>query len=113
MSNPKQTWSGGSGKVYEYEIFPINIEFNPNQNGNYIFAKQTQTGWNTVYIGDGDIKARTESHKNNGCVTRKGATHVHTHINGSEVSKKQEESDLLARHIEAYEPTGCNVKIGG
>lgn len=35
----KVNWKGISGTEYTYEIFPKGSTFNPNQDGNYIFAK--------------------------------------------------------------------------
>jgi hypothetical protein len=113
MSNETIHWPGKSGKSYTYTIFLVGTEFSPNQLGNYIFCKKTAEAWNAVYIGQGDIKQRTESHISDGCVTKKGATHIHAHNNNDESIRQSEESDLLALHTEAYMPTGCNEKIGG
>lgn len=113
MNNQKQIWKGKSGQNYEFGVFDINFVFNPNQVGNYIFAKRTLLQWEAVYIGEGDIKERTESHKRDGCVIRKGATHIHAHLNNNEKFRKSEEYDLLAQNTEAYAPIGCNIKPGG
>lgn len=113
MTNQKATWYGASKKPYEFTVFEISTVFDPNQNGNYIFAKKNSTGWDAVYIGQGDIKTRTEEHLSDGCVTRKNATHIHAHLNLNEKSRTDEESDLLGYNTEAYIPTGCNKKIGG
>lgn len=113
MEYPKQKWQGKNGNTYEFTVYPIDISFKSKVDGNYIFAKQTMRGWDAVYIGEGDLKTRTEAHKNDGCVLRKGATHIHAHTNNNEEARKQEESDLLGFNSEAYEPNGCNVKIGG
>jgi len=88
------SWKGRSGNTYDFTVFTIDVTFNPNENGNYIFAKKTQTGYDAVYIGEGDIKDRTEAHKREGCVIRKGATHIHAHLNNSEIARKNEEEDL-------------------
>ncbi len=112
--NQKQIWNGGSGRGYEFSIYTIDAKFSQGQNGNYIFAKQSLVaGWVAVYIGEGDLKTRIDAHRIDGCITEKGATHIYAHINIDDNSRKEEESDLLIAHAEAYEPIGCNVKIGG
>ncbi len=113
MNNETINWQGGSGKHYSFTIFSIETDFNPNQDGNYIFAKQTQTGWNAIYIGEGDLQTRVHDKEHRGCVIKKGATHIHAHLNKNEKKRKDEEVDLLAYNSEAYHPIGCNIKIGG
>lgn len=113
MSNEKINWKGASGKLYDFEIFSIDANFDPNQNGNYIFAKRTSKGWYAVYIGEGDIQTRTRDETHRSCALKKGATHIHAHLNNNETDRKTEESDLLGYNSEAYQPVGCNVKIGG
>ncbi len=112
MANPKIKWNGIQGKFYEYESFPITTPINPNLQGNYIFCKQIPNGWAAVYIGEGDLKTRTQEHIKTGCVIEKGATHIHAHLNDKDAAFA-EETDLLLVHLEAYTPTGCNVKKGG
>lgn len=113
MSTIGQQWKGGSGKKYEFTVYSVDTIFDRGQNGNYIFAKLVNNIWQAVYIGEGDLRERTETHKYNGCVLQKGATHIHARINSDEQSRKDEETDLLVEYLEAYEPSGCNVKIGG
>ncbi len=113
MSNKKVNWQGERGNLYSFSIFPIETGFNPNQDGNYIFAKQTQTGWDAVYIGEGDLQTRTQDEEHRSCAIKKGATHLHVHLNNNETNRKAEESDLLGYNTEAYHPLGCNKKIGG
>ena len=48
MAN-KCNWTGASGKIYEYEIFPIGTDWN-DVAGNYIFAKQSSPNkWASIY----------------------------------------------------------------
>ncbi len=106
-------WSGGSDRRYEFEIYPFDYDPPEDLEGVYIFAKKVDGVWNAVYIGQGKIKDRLEEHREDGCVSDKGSTHVHTR----EVADKQErldtEGDLLEGNQEAYAPTGCNEKKGG
>ena len=113
MNTEKVYWPGLSGKHYEFEVFDIETQFYPNNDGNYIFAKRTMTGWNAVYIGEGDIRTRTSDEKHRNCAIGKGATHVHAHENNNESDRKDEEEDLLGYNTEAYHPVGCNLKISG
>ncbi|MBL1215809.1 MAG: hypothetical protein HND52_20745 [Ignavibacteriae bacterium] len=113
MNEESQDWQGLSGNNYRFKIFPFNVVFSPNQDGNYIFAKLTETGWEAVYIGQGDLRERVNYHKSELCVLHNGATHIHAHSNKSEVLRRREETDLLFKHLEAYEPSGCNKRTGG
>ena len=107
-------WTGGSGTKYTYHVYSLPRSFNTGQNGNYIFAKKTATGWDAVYIGEGDLGERiSENHHKWDCIKEKGAGHVHVHLNTDEQARKSEESDLLDGNPEAYEPIGCNEKEGG
>lgn len=106
-------WSGASGKTYTYYVHDINFDPKPDQDGNYIFAKIVDSKWSPVYIGEGDLKDRKEAHLNDGCVTEKGATHFHCHMNDDKEARRAEESDLLGNYPQAYKPTGCNEKPGG
>ena len=106
-------WPGASGKKYSYYVHEITWTPNENQDGNYLFAKIENNVWVPVYFGEGDLQDRKADHLANGCVTRKGATHFHCHLNGNSFARGSEESDLLANYPKAYAPTGCNVKPGG
>jgi hypothetical protein len=112
---PKCNWTGASGRVYAFFIHPLPASFNPNQDGNYIFSKETSPGkWSPIYIGEGDLASRvSNSHHQASCMGSKGATHVHAHLNGSEEARKAEEEDLLANYTNAYKPIGCNEMVGG
>ena len=112
---PTCDWTGASGKNYTYYIWSLPANFDPDQDGNYIFSKKNSEGqWIPIYIGEGDLAERvSDSHHQATCIKSKGATHVHVHLNKSEIDRKAEESDLLARYTNAYKPNGCNEKIGG
>ncbi|NCQ16316.1 hypothetical protein GW814_01515 [Candidatus Falkowbacteria bacterium] len=110
---PTVNWTGASGKPYTYHIWELPANFNPNQNGNYIYTKIMNNQWVPIYIGQGDLKDRTENHHKAVCIRSKGATHIHVHLNSIEANRLAEEQDLLARYTNAYEPSGCNERIGG
>lgn len=111
---PTVNWTGGSGRQYTYHIYPLPVNFDPNQSGNYIYSRLSQDNkWIPIYIGQGDLKDRTENHHKATCIRSKGATHVHVHTNSVEANRLSEERDLLANYTNAYEPLGCNEKIGG
>jgi hypothetical protein len=109
------TWIGASGTKYTYYIHPRHPQINPDQLGNYIYAKKNGDGlWMPVYIGEGDLSVRcSTSHHQHTCIDSKGATHVHMHLNPNEANRLAEETDLLKRYLNAYAPGGCNVKVGG
>jgi hypothetical protein len=111
----KCTWTGESGASYEYFIHQLPVDFNPNQDGNYIFSKKNDKGrWVPIYIGQGDLARRVSAdHHQADNIRKKGATHVHVHLNLKEGSRMIEEKDLLAKYTNAYTPHGCNEREGG
>ena len=113
--HPKCTWTGESGTPYEYFIYPLPFTFNRNQDGNYIYSRKNDQGkWVPIYIGEGDLADRIgDEHHQAACIKRRGATHVHAHLNPDEKDRTAEEADLLANYTNAYKPTGCNDKEGG
>ncbi len=113
--HPKCTWTGESGATYVYFIHSLPVTFDPDQDGNYIYSRKNDQGkWVPVYIGEGDLAERiNDEHHQSACVSRRGATHVHVHLNHGGEDRTAEEADLLARYTNSYKPTGCNEKEGG
>jgi hypothetical protein len=112
--HPICNWIGESGTSYKFYIWDLPVSFNENQNGNYIYSKKNTEGkWVPVYIGQGDLKDRSEHHHKATCISSKGATHIHVHLNSKEADRLAEERDLLERYTNAYAPAGCNEKEGG
>ena len=112
--NPTINWVGESGKQYKFYIKRLPVSFNENQDGNYIYARLNEDNrWIPIYIGQGDLKARTENHHQSGCINLKGATHIHVHLNSLKEDRLVEERDLLAHYTNAYQPNGCNEREGG
>lgn len=113
-ANPTCIWIGASGKHYSYSVYPLPASFKPNQSGNYIYVKvDGQNQWHPVYIGQGDLHDRASTHHQADCLRLKHATHFHCHTTQSERDRLAEESDLLAGYSQAYQPTGCNQRLGG
>jgi hypothetical protein len=110
---PFVEWLGASGTRYKYYVYELSHDLGSGQDGNYILAREITGGWEAVYVGQGDLEARKTAAMNEGCVTQKGATHFHCHLNPDESARLAEESDVLAGNPEAYEPRGCNHKVGG
>jgi len=89
-------WPGKSGKMYAYEIIPVNASWN-DVPGNYIFAKRNGSSWMPVYIGQTDsFSDRLPNHEKRPCAGRNGATHIHAHVNKNDQSRLSEERDLIA-----------------
>lgn len=107
-------WTGASGRHYTYYIYTNPPRFDPDQDGNYIYTKRANNLWTPIYIGEGCLSDRCcDNHHKAAAIKKKGATHVHAHLTNGEKMRRAEEADLLARYTNAYEPTGCNEKIGG
>ena len=114
MNVPTVNWTGWSGRVYQYYVYPLPVNLNPNQEGNYIFAKQDSMGrWVPIYIGQGNLSERANNHHQAACIRNKSATHFHCHLNASENDRIAEEAALLKRYTQAYQPVGCNERPGG
>ena len=109
----KVNWPGRSGQQYTYSIHDLDWVPSAKQDGNYVFAKAVGAGWEAVYIGEGDLQTRRAAHLDKGCVTDKGSTHFHCHLNSSQSARLAEEADMLGGNLEAYEPVGCNERLGG
>jgi hypothetical protein len=111
---PTCDWTGGSGKTYRHYVYELPVRFDPDQDGNYIYAKlEDHRYWVPIYIGQGNLNDRANSHHQAECLRRKGATHFHCHLNSAEGDRLREESDLLTAYTRAYQPTGCNERTGG
>jgi len=112
---PKRKWVGASGTEYLYYVYSLPYRFDPDQDGNYIYAKVSpQRDWVPIYIGEGELADRvSDNHHQAACIKRKDATHFHCHLNPNNEARRAEESDLLAQHTNAYQPSGCNEKPGG
>lgn len=113
MSNNTVKWRGLSGNVYTYEVYSKHTVFR-SIDGNYIFARQTFSGWDAVYIGEGDLATRTQDPVHKKCAENKGFTHYHVHVNPSEINRKTEERDMIAGNPECLEKNGgCNKTEDG
>lgn len=112
------SWRGASGQLYEMAAYSLDAKvINDKICGNYIFGELYYEGGvakiRAIYIGEGVLKDRIEYRINEGRVQEKGCNCFCAMINEDEKSRKAIESDLLAANENAYEPIGCNIKIGG
>ena len=105
-------WPGASGHKYKYTAYPIDTDLK-SLAGNYIMTRHDGNTYYAVYIGEGDLKTRSKDPEHLACAKGKGANEIHAHVNSIESARLAEEQDLLAIHVEAYTPSGCNKKEGG
>jgi hypothetical protein len=113
MEQEKINWTGISGKIYQFTIYPKSTKFK-EIDGNYIFAKATTNGWDAVYIGEGDLKTRTQDTVHLTCAEKKKFTHFHVHVNKNKQHRKAEEEDLIQGNPECLsENGGCNETFNG
>ena len=104
-------WRGQSGKTYSYQVHDLNQRPTADEEGNYIFAKcvdYVDYAWKAVYVGQGNLQDRYDAAIKEGCVTRKGATHYHSHPNSNTDSRQEEEQDIIKGNPECQWPDGCN-----
>lgn len=102
------TLTGKSGKVYDFEVWPINQAFNavaavyaitrryPKSEGVY--------NHDVIYIGQtDDLSTRFNNHHKADCFAKHNANCICTHRDDNEDSRLAKEADLIAN----YNPT-CN-----
>jgi hypothetical protein len=107
-------WRGQSGQVDRYWTYPLPASFNASQDGNYIFTSlDASRRWVPIYFDQANVNDRANSHHQAACLRARGATHFHCHLNPAERDRLAEEADLLASFTQAYQPTGCNERVGG
>ncbi|TNE29081.1 MAG: hypothetical protein EP346_07035 [Bacteroidetes bacterium] len=107
-------WTGASGKTYIFDVFDKLTSFK-EIDGNYIFARlKGLSYWEAVYIGQGDLKARTQDKEHLQCASRNGFTHYHVLVESDVDLRKSIEEDLILNNPECLEENGgCNKSITG
>ncbi len=94
-------WSGSKDELYKYYVYkiPACLE-KEGSRGNYFFCKKINDDYSPLFIGEGEIGYLTslEYHPMGDDVKRMGATHVHVHINSSDVLRRREYIDLLKKY---------------
>ena len=103
-------WTGKSGTVYRYYIWPRRSLVDGNPPGNFILVKETEDGvLAPVFIGQADDlnhRISLSDPKIQECIHAAGVTQLHLHANRSgEQARMAEQADLVAR----WEPV-CNVQ---
>lgn len=95
---PTIDWPGASGKTYTYYIYPWDADLAAKA-GNYCFAKEVSPGkWTPLYFGQtGNFEDRFDGHHKWDCAEKRGATHIHAHLNARESDRLAEESDLVKK----------------
>ncbi|MBD3317117.1 MAG: GNAT family N-acetyltransferase, partial [Chitinivibrionales bacterium] len=111
MSTEKAVWQGASGERYHFEVHSLEEGIEKAAPGVYILARQSPDGWEAIYIGQGELKVDVDYKTLDRCVSEKHVTHVHIHVDGTEDRRRATCADLLAAHIEAFEPHGCNARF--
>ena len=102
-------WTGASGRKYEYHAWYVRSRpGDPEEEGNYIFAKIENGYWIPLYIGQGLLQRRYDAALQEGCVVSKGASHYHVHLENNRERRIQEEIDIIDAFPQCKRPTGCN-----
>lgn len=88
------TWTGKSGKRYEYTVHGLNTTWNEVA-ANYIFANGS---YQALYVGEtGNLKERMANHEKMQCAERNGVTHICSHTNSAgQAARRAEEQDIIA-----------------
>ena len=93
------SWTGESGRNYEFEIFPLTATFRPLP-GVYIYAKELSDGdWSPIYVSQTrDLHQRLEGHVTLQDAIEHGATHLHARYStAGQAARCSEEQDLIHR----------------
>jgi len=75
MAEPKKVeWTGASGTKYTYWVYELPANLSSGQNGNYIYAKVVDEYWQPLYMGQGDLRDRTDidNHHQSSCLMKWG-----------------------------------------
>ena len=107
------SWVGTSGATFVYQVYELPVSFEPNQKGNFIFARLDQRrNWIPVFVGEGDLGKHVDADNYKlHTIQHRGATHVHVRLNPDVYDRRAEVRDLLGRHTIAFEPYGCNPAL--
>jgi hypothetical protein len=95
-------WTGKSGTVYRYYIWPRRSLVDGNPPGNFILVKETEDGvLAPVYIGQADDlnhRSSLSDPKIQECIHAAAVTQLHLHANHlGEKARIDEQADLVAR----------------
>ena len=94
--NPTVTFTGGSGKKYEFTAYLAGTNFKAIA-AVYIFTKQVGSSYTRLYIGQTDnLDERISNHEKWPCVRRHGVNTICVLVTSGAFSRLQIESDLLA-----------------
>lgn len=102
------TLRGKSGNQYEFEVWPINQNFNAVA-AVYAVTRRYQKsgggyGHKVIYIGEtSDLSTRFDNHHKADCFSEHNANCICTHQDNDEDSRRAKEADLIA----SYNPP-CN-----
>jgi hypothetical protein len=91
-------WHGHSERAYEYQILPLEAEFQ-QMGGNFILCDRDVLGdWSPLYIGQtDDLCERLGDLELKRWVREQGATYIHAHPNRHEADRESEKADLVSR----------------
>lgn len=96
----KCTWTGESGKSYDYWVHEIGTSFKPEP-GNYVFARLNMARrWEAIYVGQAEnLSTRFKSHHQQPCIDHYSATHIHAHLNDAgDQARLDEETDIRRKY---------------
>ena len=102
------TWTGQSGKGYQYTVYPLDASIQPLP-GLYVYAGQAEDGsWVPIYIAQTrDLHQRLEGHVSVDDAVANGATQIHAHYcSAGQAARCSEEHDLILR----WQPV-CNEPV--
>ncbi len=96
-SSASVTWTGQSGKCYQYTVYSLEASFQPLP-GLYIYAGQAEDGsWVPIYVAQTrDLHQRLEGHVRMDDAIADGATYLHAHYcSAGQAARCSEERDLI------------------
>jgi hypothetical protein len=97
------TFTGASGKAYNFEVYPIGTVFN-DVGGVYAITKRyrnNQGGYShdVIYLGETeDLSTRFNNHHKADCFDQREANCICTHRDDNANSRLTKEADLIKRY---------------
>ncbi|MDA7511580.1 hypothetical protein N8642_00155 [bacterium] len=91
-------WHGYSERAYEYQILPLEAEFQ-RMGGNFILCDRDVLGdWSPLYIGQtDDLCECLGALELKRWIREQGATYIHVHLVRHDVDRESEKADLISR----------------
>lgn len=94
-------WVGKSEERYKYYVYEIPVFLvKGGWQGNYIFSRKAGDNFEPIFIGEGSVGYLSSLmyHPDAEEIEKRGATHVHVHVNSCDTMREREHIDLYEKY---------------